>query len=270
MFWKDGLSKKNRAGIWFFLYYQERWYFFFPKISCYSLDGKWKMIFLKKIHGNMIFSSNVLKRWSFQKNRTGTWSFLLYYLERWYFFFPKIWSYSLDGKWKMIFLKKIHGNMTFFSNGPKRWFFQNKSRWNMIFLVLSGKMGVFFRKDGSFSLDRKWKMIFLKIIFTRKNTLKGDWHSRSHSINSSNDSLYFYGDLLRCFHILLSSEKKQKMLGNLICRIEIWLLLQFIWLEIFYNEESSTFCTIQSSGVVFKGVLERYLSIRRWDINRKI
>ena len=104
MFCKDGLS--NRTGIWSFLYYQERWYIFFPKILSYFLEGKWKMIFLKKVHGNMIFSSNVLNRWSFQKNRTGIWTFLLYYLERWYFFFPKIWSYSLDGKWKMIFLKK--------------------------------------------------------------------------------------------------------------------------------------------------------------------
>ena len=25
---KDGLSKKGRAGIWYFLYYLERWYFF--------------------------------------------------------------------------------------------------------------------------------------------------------------------------------------------------------------------------------------------------
>ena len=47
--------------------------------------------------------------------------------------------------------------------------------------------------------------------------------------------------------------------GNLIYRIEIWLLLQFIWLEIFYNEESSILCTIQPSGVVFRGVLERQL-----------
>ena len=53
--WKDGLFKKNHAGIWSFLYYRERSCFFFPKIWSYTLDGKWKMIFLKKIHGNMIF-----------------------------------------------------------------------------------------------------------------------------------------------------------------------------------------------------------------------
>ena len=27
-FWKDGLFKRGRAGIWSFLYYLERWYFF--------------------------------------------------------------------------------------------------------------------------------------------------------------------------------------------------------------------------------------------------
>ena len=60
----------------------------------------------KSLHEKPYFlSPNVLKRWSFQKNRTGIWSFL-YYQERWYFFFPKIWSYSSDTKGKMIFLKK--------------------------------------------------------------------------------------------------------------------------------------------------------------------
>ena len=46
---------------------------------------------------------------------------------------------------------------------------------------------------------------------------------------------------------------------NLTYRIEIWLLPQFFWLEIFYNEESSVLCTIQSSGVVLRGVLEHQL-----------
>ena len=58
------------------------------------------------LHGKPYFLfADVLKRWSFQKNRAGIWS-LLYYGERWYFFFPKIWSCPLDGKWKKIFLKK--------------------------------------------------------------------------------------------------------------------------------------------------------------------
>ena len=67
--WKDGLSKNNCAGIWPFLYYLERWYFFFPKIWSYTLGRKWKMILLKTTHGNMIFSSGPLKWWSSQKGR---------------------------------------------------------------------------------------------------------------------------------------------------------------------------------------------------------
>ena len=97
--------QKNSTGIWSFWYHQKGWYFFSPKIWYYSLGGKWKMIFLKKIHGNMIYSSNVPKRWSFQKNCTGIWSFL-YHEERWHFFFPKIWYFFTDEKWKIIFLKK--------------------------------------------------------------------------------------------------------------------------------------------------------------------
>ena len=45
------------------------------------------------------------ERWSFQKDHTGTWDFL-YYLERWYLFLRKHNIFSLDRKWKMIFLKK--------------------------------------------------------------------------------------------------------------------------------------------------------------------
>ena len=126
----------------------------------------------------------------------------------------------------MIFLKNIHRNMIFFSNAPKRWSFQiNKLRWNMIFLVLSGKMGFFSRIIWYFFFGRKMKddlsqgicrnMIFSvymykcykyditllqkrsKRIFSRRNTLKGDWHSRLHSIMSSKDSQYFHGDLHR-------------------------------------------------------------------------
>ena len=176
----------------------------------------------------------------FSKNRTGIWFFLLYYLERWYFSFPKIWSYSLDGKWKVIFLKKVHGNMIFSLNEkmtfPKKK--KKKLRWDMIFLVLSGKMVIFFRKIWSFYFRWKKKdkfsqgingsMIFSvymykcykyditflqkkkkksKMMFTRKNSLKGHWHSRSHSRQSSKNYLCFYRNLYKRFNILLSSEK---------------------------------------------------------------
>ena len=49
----------------------------------WTKNERWSLS--KKIHGNMIFSSNVLKRLSFLKTCAGTWAFL-YYLERWYFF----------------------------------------------------------------------------------------------------------------------------------------------------------------------------------------
>ena len=107
---------------------------------------------------------NVLKRWSSQKNRTGIWSFL-YYQER-YFFFPKIWSYSLDTKGKMIFLKKMSGKMIFSSNVcSERMVFPRNSRLNMIFFVISVKMVfLFFKNYDIFSLGGNWK----KIIFIKK------------------------------------------------------------------------------------------------------
>ena len=77
--------QKNCAGIWSFLYYRERWYFFFPKIWSYTLDGKWKMIFLKKYTEIWYFLQTFWKYGLSKGCRTGTWSFL-YYLERWYFF----------------------------------------------------------------------------------------------------------------------------------------------------------------------------------------
>ena len=57
------------------------------------------------LHGKPYFLfPDVLKRWFFHKNCAGIWS-SFYYRERWYFLFPRIWSYTLDEKWKMTFLK---------------------------------------------------------------------------------------------------------------------------------------------------------------------
>ena len=79
---------------------------------------------------------------------------LLYYWGRWHFFFLKVWSYSLCGKWKMVFLKEKTKTKAK-QKKMKLWYFLQmfwkdglfkKSRRNMIFLVLSGKM-VFFQKD---------------------------------------------------------------------------------------------------------------------------
>ena len=105
---------------------------------------------------NYIFFSRDSEKMVFSKSCTGI--RYLYYQER-YFFFPKIWSYSLDGKWKIIILKKTHGNMIFSANVLERWFFQKILSWNTIFLVLSTKMIFFILKTWSYSLDGKWKHI---------------------------------------------------------------------------------------------------------------
>ena len=156
----------------------------------------------------------------------------LVYLEKWYFYSGKYYNFSFDGKWKTIFLKKY----------KEIWYFLYICI-NIINMILPSA-----RKKKS------------KMIFSPKNTLTADWHSRSHSRKSSKDFLYFYGDLHRRFHILLSSEKKS---GSLIYRIEFWLILQFIW-----NLQFSV--TIQPAWVVFRGVFERQLrklfvhSLRDW------
>ena len=120
--------------------------FFRPKIWSYSLDRKWKMIFLIKIHGNMTFSSNVLKRWSLQKNRTVLWSFL-YYLE---IFYPRIWYFFFGRKMKDDLSQEIHGNMIF-----------------------SAYMYKCYKYDITL-LPKKSKTVFF-----RESTLKVDWHSRA-------------------------------------------------------------------------------------------
>ena len=175
----------------------------------------------------------------------------------------------------MISLKKNTWKYDIFFKCSEKMVFPKKIALEYDLSYIIWKDGIFFRKmkDG-FSQEIHGNMIFSvymykyykyditllpkksEMIFSRKNTLKGDWNSRSHSRKNSNDSLYFYGVLHRHFHILLSSEKKPE---NLIYRTEIWLLLQFIWLEVFYNQESSILCVIQLLGVVFRGVLERQL-----------
>ena len=152
---------------------------------------------------NHIFFPKVLKRWSIQKTCSGIW-YLLYYQERWYFFFLKIWSCSLDTKWKVIFLKKHIKIWYFLQIFWKDGLCKKKSHWNMIFLVFCGKMAFFYPKI-YFFIGRKMKddlsqemhgnMIFSvymykcskyyitllprksKTIFSRENSLKSDWHS---------------------------------------------------------------------------------------------
>ena len=139
----------------------------------------------------------------------------------------------------MIFLKK-YMEIRYFFQMPRKHGFSKKIVLEYDLSCISGKMVFLFRRIWHFfSFDGKWKMIFLKkymdiwyflyicinftnmilpfckkktteMIFSQKNTLKSGWHARLHSRKSSNDSLYFYGDLHRSFHILLSSQKSQE------------------------------------------------------------
>ena len=143
-------------GIWSFLYYHERSYFFLPKISSYSLDGKSKMIFLKKKYMEIwYFLQKFRKVGLSKKNRTGIWSFLLYYLEKWYLFFPKIWSYSLDGKRKTIFVKKNTWKYAIFFKCRKKIVFLKKISLEYDLCCIIWKHGIFFSKKISYFFFRR-------------------------------------------------------------------------------------------------------------------
>ena len=87
---------------------------------------------------------DVLKRWSFQKNRAGI---FLVLSGKIMLLFPENMILHLRRKMKDDLSQKIHGNMIFSSNVLKRWSFQKRLlRWAMIFIVLSGKM-VFFPEN---------------------------------------------------------------------------------------------------------------------------
>ena len=130
---------KNCAGIWSSLYYLERWFFFSRK---YDHTPRQKMkddISQKKLYENMILSSNVLKRWSFEKRLRWTGSI----------FSPKRLYFSLGGKWERErerddLFQEIHENIFSTQQFPRPPCLKN-----------------------------------LKTILSRKNIPKGDWHSRS-------------------------------------------------------------------------------------------
>ena len=184
---------KNCTGIWPFLYYRERSCFFFPKIWSYSLDGKWKMIFLKKLHRNMIFSSSFLKRWSFQKGPHRDTIFLVL-SGKMVFFSPKTWYFFLGQEVRDDLSQKAHGNMICF---------------------LCKRAGV--TNVVSQPPAKKKKKKKSKMVLSRKNTPKDDWSSRLNPRKSSSN----------------------------------------LRLETFYNNQYSIHCTIQSPRDVFGGVLER-------------
>ena len=186
-----------------FLVLSRKIMFLFPENMILHLRRKMKDDLSQKNTWKYDFFFKLSEKMVFSKRgRAGTWS-PLYYLERWYFF-PKTWYFVLGQEARDDLSQEIHGNM--------------------IFSVYT--YGCY--KRGATPLCQK----ISKMVLSRKRNLKVvdvlDWHPRKGSSNS----LYFHGDLYERFHVLLSSEKT----GNLIYRIEVWVLLQFIRLEIFYNE----------------------------------
>ena len=58
IFWKDGLSKKNCTGIWFYLYHQKRWHFFsriYDNFSIAENGNLVKMVLLFPTHIKLPF-----------------------------------------------------------------------------------------------------------------------------------------------------------------------------------------------------------------------
>ena len=162
------------------------------------------MIFLKKIHRNMIFSSSLLKRWSFQKGLHRDMIFLVS-SGKMVLFFPETWYFFLGQEARNDFSQEIHGDMIFFvyTHGcykrGVRPLCQKKSR-----MVLSGE-----------------------------NTTKGVWRSRLISWKELQQLSVLSWRASRAFSCIDLPREKT---GNLICRIKVWLLLQFIRLEIFDSE----------------------------------
>ena len=99
--------QKYHTGTWFFLYYQERWYFFLPKIWSYSLDRKLKMIFLKKYREKWYFLQIFWKNGLSKKKIALEHDLSCIIWKGGIFFTRKYDIFSLDGKWKISFLKVI-------------------------------------------------------------------------------------------------------------------------------------------------------------------
>ena len=107
------------------------------------------------LHGKPYFLfPDILKSWSFQENCAGIWSFL-YYRERWYFFFPKIWSNTLDGKWNMIFLKKNTRKYDIFFKLSEKIVFSKRAAPAYDISCIIWKDDIFFPKTLYFFLGQK-------------------------------------------------------------------------------------------------------------------
>ena len=124
----------------------------FSKIWCYPQTKNERWYFFNKIHGNMIFTSNILKIWSFQK---GLLRDMIFFVPsgKAVFFSWKHGIFSLEGiRERGDPSQEIHGNMIF-------------SNW---YAPLQKK-------------KKKKKKIKDDPILSGKNTPKGHWNSRSRA-----------------------------------------------------------------------------------------
>ena len=123
--------------------------FLFLENMILTLDGKWKLIFSEKVQGNMIFSSGLPKRWSFQKGPRQEMIFLVL-SRKIVFFFPKTRCFFLGQEASDDLSQEIHGNKIF-----------------SVYTCGCYKPGV------TPPCQKKSRMNL-----SRKNTPKGDWRSR--------------------------------------------------------------------------------------------
>ena len=123
----------------------EKIIFLFPENMILPLRRKWEMIFLKRS-----FSSNILKRWSFQSKGIALGYDLSCIIWKDGIFFPKTWYFFPGRKMRGDPSQEIHGNMIFSVYTYRR-----------------------YKRDATLPCLKKSKMIL-----SRKSTPKGDWHSR--------------------------------------------------------------------------------------------
>ena len=143
---KDDLSRKKYMEIWYFL-------------QMFWKDGLFKKICLEYDISCIIWKDGLVPR----KNDI----------------------FSLDGKWKMILLKKYMAILYFL--------YIRVDVTNMISCPSA-------KKNQRWSYKKKSKL-HLKVIDIL------DWHSRK----SSNNSLYLYGDLYKCSYIAFQRKKNRKL-----------------------------------------------------------
>ena len=106
MFWKDGLSK-TIALEHDLSYIIRKDDIFPPKISSYSLDGKLKMIFLKKNTWKYDIFFKCPEKMVFPKKTTLEYDLSCTIWKDGIFFPGKYYIFSLDGKWKIILWNMI-------------------------------------------------------------------------------------------------------------------------------------------------------------------